>query len=139
MFRGNQDQYHKGEDDITKKEKTGESLERGVNSLLVKECLDLVLSYESNFTRNAHKVYPPQETAGFSAVVLNHPRSGLSLARESSRSELEIKAGLKNKGYLLTTSEQFAELLDKMERAVLDGSVCLPLARSEVIKQLTRR
>ena len=61
------------------------------------------------------------------------------LARESNRSESEIKAGLKNKGYLLTTSEQFAELLDKMERAVLDGSVCLPLARSEVMKQLTRR
>jgi len=36
------------------------------------------------------------------------------------------------------TPEQFAELLDKVEQAVLDGSVCLPLTRSEVMKQLTR-
>ena len=45
------------------------------------------------------------------------------LARESSRSESEVKASLKDKGYLLITPEQFAELLDQVEQAVLDGSV----------------
>lgn len=61
------------------------------------------------------------------------------LARESNRSESEVKASSKNKGYLLITPEQFAELLDHVEQAVLDGSVCLPLARSEVMKRITRR
>ena len=61
------------------------------------------------------------------------------LARESNRSESEVKASLKDKGYLLITPEQFAELLDQVKQAVLDGSVCLPLARSEVMNQITRR
>ena len=56
------------------------------------------------------------------------------LARESRRSEPEIKAGLKEKGYLLITPERFIELFDKVDQAVLDGSVFLPLARSEVMR-----
>lgn len=60
------------------------------------------------------------------------------LARESRRSESETKAGLKDKGYTLITPEQFDQLIDKVEQAVLDGSVCLPLARSEVMKQLIK-
>ena len=46
--------------------------------------------------------------------------------RESSSSESEIKASMKDNGYLLITPEQFTELLDKVEQAELDGSVCLP-------------
>ena len=60
------------------------------------------------------------------------------LARESNKTEPEVEASWKHDGYLLVTPEQFAELLDKVEQVVLDGSVCLPLARSEVMKQITR-
>ena len=61
------------------------------------------------------------------------------LARESSRSESEVIANFRNNGYLSMTPETFTHLLDKVERGILDGSVCLPLARSKVMKQLTRR
>ena len=60
-------------------------------------------------------------------------------ARESTKTEPEVEASWKHDGYLLVTPEQFAELLDQVEQAVLDGSVCLPLARSEVMRQITRR
>ena len=46
----------------------------------------------------------------------------------SSRSASDIKTSLKDNGYLLITPEQFAELLDKMEQAVMDGSLCLLIA-----------
>jgi len=49
------------------------------------------------------------------------------LARESSKSESEVEDSLKSNGYLLMTPEQFAELLDKMECGILDGSYSLPL------------
>ncbi|MFC1956179.1 hypothetical protein ACFLWZ_06675 [Chloroflexota bacterium] len=60
------------------------------------------------------------------------------LARESSMSESEVETSLKHDGYLLMTPGQFTELLDRLEQTVIDGSACLPLARSEVMKQLTR-
>ena len=60
------------------------------------------------------------------------------LARESNKTEMEVKASWKHDGYVLVSPEQFAMLLNKVEQAVLDGSVCLPLARREVMKQLTR-
>ncbi len=55
------------------------------------------------------------------------------LARESSKSESEVEDSLKSNGYLLMTPEQFAELLDKMECGILDGSLCLPIAVDELI------
>lgn len=70
---------------------------------------------------------------GVKVVSISH------LARESSMSDSKVETSLKHDGYLLMTRGQFAEFLDKMERAVIDGSVCLPLARNEVIKQLTRQ
>ncbi len=48
-------------------------------------------------------------------------------ARESNRKELEVKNSLKYKRYLLMTPEQFAELLDKVESGILDGSYSLPI------------
>lgn len=58
------------------------------------------------------------------------------LARESNSSESEIKAGLKHDGYLLMTPEQFAELLDKVEQAVLNGSSSLPINIDKLNKQI---
>lgn len=69
---------------------------------------------------------------GVEVVSISH------LARESSMSESKVETSLKREGYLLMTRGQFAEFLDKMERALIDGSVRLPLARGEVIKQLPR-
>ena len=60
------------------------------------------------------------------------------LARESNMSESEVETSLKHNGYLLMTPEVFTKVLEKVASGILDGSVCLPLARSEVMKQLTR-
>ena len=54
-------------------------------------------------------------------------------ARESTKTEPEVEASWKHDGYLLVTPEQFAELLDKAAQAVLDGSLCLPIAVDELI------
>jgi len=54
-------------------------------------------------------------------------------ARESNKAEPEVKASWEHDGYLLVTPEQFAELLDKAVQAVLDGSLCLPIAVDELI------
>ncbi len=59
-------------------------------------------------------------------------------ARESTKTEPEVKTSWERDGYLLVTPGQFTHLISKVEQAILDGSVCLPLARSEVRKQLTR-
>ena len=59
-------------------------------------------------------------------------------ARESNKTESEVETSLKHDGYLLMTPEVFAKVLEKVYSDILDGSVCLPLARSEVMKQLTR-
>jgi hypothetical protein len=39
-------------------------------------------------------------------------------------------------GSLLMSPEEFAELLDKVEREILDGSASLPMAVDEVIKRI---
>jgi len=48
-------------------------------------------------------------------------------ARDSNRKESEVEDSLKSDGYLLMTPEQFAELLDKVESGILDGSYSLPV------------
>jgi len=48
-------------------------------------------------------------------------------ARDSNRKESEVEDSLKSDGYLLMAPEQFAELLDKMESGILDGSYSLPV------------
>jgi len=57
-------------------------------------------------------------------------------ARESTKTEPEVETSWKHDGYLLVTPEQFAELLDKVESGVLDGSASLPMAVDEVIKRI---
>lgn len=54
------------------------------------------------------------------------------LARESNRSESDVKTSLKQAGHLLLTPEQFTDLLDKMESGILDGSYSLPLTFNEL-------
>ena len=58
------------------------------------------------------------------------------LAREANSSESAIEAGLKHDGYLLMTAEKFAEVLDKVEQAVLDGSSSLPVNIEKLNKQI---
>ena len=58
------------------------------------------------------------------------------LAREFSKSESEVEDSLKLNRYLLMILGQFAELLDKMECEILDGSASLPMAVDEVIKRI---
>ncbi len=49
------------------------------------------------------------------------------LARESSRSESDVVSILRNNGYLSMTPEAFAQILNKVERGILDGSLSLPI------------
>ena len=49
------------------------------------------------------------------------------LARESNKTEPEVEASLKRDGYLLMAPEIFGELVGKLEQAVLDGSLSLPI------------
>ena len=49
------------------------------------------------------------------------------LARESNRSESEVVAIFRNNGYLPMTPETFTQVLNKVERGILDGSLSLPL------------
>ncbi|MFC1982449.1 hypothetical protein ACFLV5_01480 [Chloroflexota bacterium] len=60
------------------------------------------------------------------------------IARESNRNESEVKVSFKDNGHILITPDQFFRFLDKVEHAVHDGSMCLPIAGGEVMKQLTR-
>ena len=59
------------------------------------------------------------------------------LARESNRSELEVKTSLTHDGYLLMTTEVFTQVLDKTKSEILDVSFPLPIKISET-KQITR-
>ncbi|MFC1982352.1 hypothetical protein ACFLV5_00965 [Chloroflexota bacterium] len=43
----------------------------------------------------------------------------------------------KHGGYLLMTPEQFAELVDKVGREILDGSASLPVTGDELILLVT--
>lgn len=54
------------------------------------------------------------------------------LARESNRSESDVKTSLKRAGHLLLTPEQFTNLLDKVESGILDGAYSLPLTFNEL-------
>ena len=57
-------------------------------------------------------------------------------ARESNKTEPEVEMSWKHDGSLLMSLEEFAELLDKVEREILDGSASLPMAVDEVIKRI---
>jgi hypothetical protein len=48
-------------------------------------------------------------------------------ARESNKTESEVETDWKHDGSLLMTPRQFAELLDKVESGILDGSYSLPV------------
>ena len=57
-------------------------------------------------------------------------------ARESNKTEPEVEMSWKHDGSLLMSPEEFAELLDKVEQAVLDGSFSLPVVIDEIIEQI---
>jgi len=48
-------------------------------------------------------------------------------ARESNKTESEVETDWKHDGSLLMSPEKFAELLDKVEHGILDGSYSLPV------------
>ncbi|MFC1982361.1 hypothetical protein ACFLV5_01010 [Chloroflexota bacterium] len=58
-------------------------------------------------------------------------------ARESNKAEPEIETSWKHDGYLLMTPEQFAELLDKVGREILNGSASLPMTVDKLILLIT--
>ena len=58
------------------------------------------------------------------------------LARESSRSESEVVAIFRNNGYLSMTPETFTQVLNKVERGILDGSLSLPINIDKLNKQI---
>lgn len=60
------------------------------------------------------------------------------LARESNRSESDVKASLKYNGYLLMTLEGFTQALEKVKSEILYGSFSLPIKISEITKLITR-
>jgi len=49
------------------------------------------------------------------------------LARESNKSELDIRAKLQANGYLLMTPEAFIQVLDKAGRGIHRGTISLPI------------
>ncbi len=49
------------------------------------------------------------------------------LARESNKSELDIRAELQANGYLLMTPEAFIKIVDKAERGIHGGTISLPI------------
>ncbi len=59
------------------------------------------------------------------------------LARESNRSESEVKTSLKHDGYLLMASEVFTQALNKTKSEILGGSLSLPIKISEITKRIT--
>jgi len=58
------------------------------------------------------------------------------LARESNKTEPQVELSLRHNGYLLMAPERFADLLDKVKQAVLDGSVSLPINFDELGKHI---
>ena len=60
------------------------------------------------------------------------------LARDSKKSESDVKASLKQDGYLLMTLQMFTQALDRVKREILDGSLSLPIKISEITKRITR-
>jgi len=54
------------------------------------------------------------------------------LARESDRSESEVKASLQAEGNFLITVEDFGHLLGKLEKKVLDGTLTLPVTLEQL-------
>jgi len=86
------------------------------------------------------------KTVPFGNVLISIGKDGIpegvkvvsisSLARESNKSEAEVEASLKHSGYLLMTPEKFAKVLDIVKRGIHNGSVSLPIAIDEIIKQI---
>ena len=55
-----------------------------------------------------------------------------------SRSESEIVANFWNNGYLSMPPEAFAQVLNKVERGILDGSLSLPINIDKLTKQIPK-
>ena len=49
------------------------------------------------------------------------------LARESNKSELDVRVNLQTNGYLLMTPDVFIQILDKAERGIHGGTISLPM------------
>ncbi len=59
------------------------------------------------------------------------------LARRYGISESEVEKELQAKGYILMKSDDFCNLIDKLERKVLDGTVSLPVSQEQIRGELT--
>lgn len=59
-----------------------------------------------------------------------------ALARQSATTESAVRKAIVVNGYLLTTPEQFATMMDGIEHLVLDGALSLPVSLNEVRKRI---
>ena len=59
------------------------------------------------------------------------------LARRHSVSESAVVQELQAKGLILMTSEDFNNLIDKLEQKVLDGTMSLPISPEQIRSELT--
>jgi len=57
-------------------------------------------------------------------------------ARKSNETESQVETSWRREGYLLMTPEQFAGSLDRVEQAVLAGSLSLPIDIEDLNKQI---
>ena len=57
------------------------------------------------------------------------------LARDSKRSEVEVRNGIQNLGYVLLAPLAFSALLDNLESKILDGSVSLPMSTEQIANE----
>jgi len=58
------------------------------------------------------------------------------LAREQNTSQMHIIKTLRDGGYLLMDPGTFSQLVDSLERKILDGSICLPVSKEHLAIEL---
>lgn len=88
------------------------------------------------------------KTVPFGRVLIGIGKGGLPedlkiinvsrFARESNKTEPEVETSWKHNGYLLMTLQVFTQALDRVDRAILDESLSLPIKISEITKLITR-
>ena len=136
-----------GEINASSKFPTGDLLKSLVN-FAVKERIRAMTQQESKdsfLTRLIDNKQPKQRPFGKVMVKIGH--EGLPdgvevvtvsrLAREEGISESEVEQELQAKGYILMLSEDFSNLIDKLEQKVLDGTVSLPISQEQIRSELT--
>jgi hypothetical protein len=138
-----------GELNASSKFPTGELLKSLVN-FAVKEGIKATTRQESkdSFLMRLIDTEQPRQRP-FGKVMVEISPEGLPdgvdvvtisyLARRYSISESAVEQEIQAEGYILMSSDDFCNLIDKLEHKVLDGTVSLPISQEQIRSELTRR